>query len=80
MVSPSPRVFARVLKRTHNPAHATTGGQRSALGMCQHAQKGQNQWELEALHLVREVGGRLCDRVRVAGRTEVHNEGVYYLE
>jgi hypothetical protein len=28
LVSTSPRLFARVLKRTHNPAHAATGGQR----------------------------------------------------
>ena len=30
--------------------------------------------------VVREASGRLRDRVRVAGRTEVHSEGVYYLE
>jgi integrase/recombinase XerD len=30
--------------------------------------------------VVREANGRLRDRVRVAGRTEVHSEGVYYLE
>jgi len=29
---------------------------------------------------VREANGRLRDRVRVAGRTEVHSEGVYNLE
>lgn len=30
--------------------------------------------------VVREANSRLRDRVRVAGRTEVHIEGVYYLE
>jgi integrase/recombinase XerD len=30
--------------------------------------------------VVREANGRLRDRVRVNGRTEVHGEGVYYLE
>ena len=30
--------------------------------------------------VVREANGRLRDRVRVNGRTEVHSEGVYYLE
>jgi hypothetical protein len=30
--------------------------------------------------VVRESNGRLRDRVRVNGRTEVHSEGVYYLE
>ncbi len=29
---------------------------------------------------VREVNGRLRDRVRVSGRVEVHTEGVYYIE
>jgi hypothetical protein len=28
--------------------------------------------------VVRETNGRLPDRVRVNGRTEVHSEGVYY--
>ena len=30
--------------------------------------------------VVREANGRLRDRVRVSGRTEIHTEGVYYLE
>lgn len=30
--------------------------------------------------VVREANGRLRDRVRVAGRVELHSEGVYYLE
>ncbi len=30
--------------------------------------------------VVREANGRLRDRVRVSGRTEMHTEGVYYLE
>lgn len=30
--------------------------------------------------VVREANGRLRDRVRVSGQTEVHGEGVYYLE
>jgi hypothetical protein len=30
--------------------------------------------------VVREANGRLRDRVRVDGRTEVYGEGVYYLE
>jgi len=30
--------------------------------------------------VVREANGRLRDRVRVNGRTEVHGEGIYYLE
>jgi len=49
VVSTSPRFFARVLRRTDNPAHAATGGQRSAWSMRQRAQEGQNQWGLEAL-------------------------------
>jgi hypothetical protein len=35
-------------------------------------------WKL--CSVVREANGRLRDRVRVNGRTEVHSEGVYYLE
>jgi len=49
VVSTSPRFFARVLRRMDNPAHAATGGQRSAWSMRQRAQEGQNQWGLEAL-------------------------------
>src|SRR5580704_6594368 len=30
--------------------------------------------------VVREANGRLRDRVRVSGRTELHTEGVYYLD
>jgi hypothetical protein len=30
--------------------------------------------------VVREANGRLRDRVRVSGRTEIHTEGVYYLD
>ena len=30
--------------------------------------------------VVREANGRLRDRVRISGRTEIHPEGVYYLE
>src|SRR5947207_813405 len=30
--------------------------------------------------VVREANGRLRDRVRISGRTEVHTEGVYYIE
>src|SRR5579863_3564265 len=49
LVSTSPRLFARVLKRTHNPAHAATGGQRKARNIRQRPQEGPNQWGLEAL-------------------------------
>jgi hypothetical protein len=49
VVSTPPRSFARVLKRTHNPAHAAYRGQRSTRTMCQRAQEGQNQWRLEAV-------------------------------
>jgi hypothetical protein len=38
----------------------------------------QGGWKL--CPVVREANGRLRDRVRVSGRTEVHTEGVYYLE
>ncbi len=38
----------------------------------------KGQWKL--CSVVPEASGRLKDRVRVNGRTEVHPEGVYYIE
>jgi len=43
--------------------------------MRQGAQEGQNQWGWKLCPVVREANGRLRDRVRVDGRTEVHGEG-----
>lgn len=40
--------------------------------------KVHGQWKL--CPVVIETSGRLKDRVRVKGRTELHSEGVYYIE
>jgi|SRR5271165_812186 len=80
IVSTSPRFFARVLKRTHNPAHAANGGQCPDRSTGQRAQEGQDEHRMETVPAVLEANGRLRDCMRVNGQIEDHSEGVYYIE
>jgi hypothetical protein len=62
-------------------SRSCTTADNARLGACVNVLKKvrtNGGWKL--CPVVREANGRLRDRVRVNGRTEVHSESVYYLE
>ncbi len=74
------RAFARIFLRTAIAAMSqveASAGSRTRINVLKKV-KINGQWKL--CSAVAESSGRLKDRVRVNGHTEIHPEGVYYIE